>query len=325
MRRIAPLASLGFSCLGAIQAAIAAPIYHVQELFPLPGHVSVYANAINAAGQVVGLSRSANGFTDAVLWSGATVRMLNPDHGPIGQSGSSASDINDLGQIVGVGAACEADVPSDLAQGACGFIRVTDVGMGPVAHPFSTANGYGNSVWLADPTSQVPLPFGPTCGVSDRWLLHISNAGYVRGSIGLMSPNAVFPNGIGRSDLCVPEVSQLFESGVAVTPMGYLYDALLDPDRTGRAWVVAPTCTGDDPAHRLGSNVPVSDDVKATICDLVASSYVRDRQQNASGQIISNVNGRASLYTPVSEPGNLALLGSALTCLAFARRKRAGR
>ena len=44
MRRIVRLASLGFACLGAIQAAIAAPIYRVQEFSPRQG-TRVHASA----------------------------------------------------------------------------------------------------------------------------------------------------------------------------------------------------------------------------------------------------------------------------------------
>ena len=70
MRRIVRLASLGVvACLGAIQAAIAAPIYRVRELFPLPGHarprvsrffLSALAN-IAVAGFLAQLAMAANG------------------------------------------------------------------------------------------------------------------------------------------------------------------------------------------------------------------------------------------------------------------------
>jgi probable HAF family extracellular repeat protein len=319
MRRIVRLASLGIACLGAVQAAIAAPIYHVQELFPLPGHVEVHANALNAAGQVVGFSRSARGFTEAVLWSGATVQNLRTS--PFLDAGFAANDINDLGQIVGISVFCE-------VLGFCGPIVERNIGMGPVAFPFPIPfGGSGATAWVA-PGSSVGVPVVPHCSL-DNFALHISNAGYTVGNGGGQPGGGlVSPRGGPLNDPCDTGVTQLYENGPAVIPSGFLYDPIVDlgnPFGPQRAWVVAPTCTGDDPAHLLNSNVPVSDDVKATICDLVASGFVRNRQENASGQIIANVGDRAFLYTPVSEPGNLALLGSALTCLAFARRKRDAR
>jgi probable HAF family extracellular repeat protein len=323
MRRIVRLASLGFACLAAVQAAIAAAVFHVQELFPLPGHVEVHANAINAAGQVVGFSLSAGGFTEAVLWSGATVQNLRTS--PFLNNGFAAADINDLGQIVGMGINCD-PVPGNPI---CGPIREFNIGMGPVALPIDFSTGFSATAWVA-PGSPVGVPVVPTnCAMgADGFALHVSNAGYTVGSGGgLLNGGLASPN-LGA--LCGLNVTQLYENGVAVIPsLGFLYDPFVDffdpinnITRSGRAWVVAPSCSGNEDAHLYPSGIPVSDDVKATICNLVASGFVRDRQQNASGQIISNVNGRALLFTPVPEPGNLALLASALTCLAFARRKK---
>ena len=181
MRRIVRLASLGFACLGAVQAAIAAPIYHVQELFPLPGHVEVHANAINAAGQVVGFSRSAGGFTEAVLWSGATVQNLRTCTFP--NNGFAAADINDFGQIVGI------VLIATLFWSYCGPIREFNIGMGPVALPFQLViAGSGATAWVA-PGSPVGVPAVANCAV-DSYALHVSNAGYTVGSGGgLASPN----------------------------------------------------------------------------------------------------------------------------------------
>jgi hypothetical protein len=226
------------------------------------------------------------------------------------------SDINDLGQIVGVGASCEG-----LPDGPCGGISSEiNIGMGLVAFPFSTANGYGPVAWVA-PGSPAGLPIVRTCA-TDGIGLHISNAEYTIGRA-LVSPNL----GVFVGSLCGTGVTQLYENGIAVIPSGFLYDPFVD-SLNARAWVVAPTCSGNEDAYLyVGGPVgpSVSDDGKATICDLVASGFVRNRQENASGQIIVNVGDRAFLYTPVTEAGNLALLGSALTCLAVARRKRAGR
>jgi len=76
-----------------------------QELGSLPGHTVSQANGVNAIGQVVGWSRSADqSVSRAVLWQGNVITDLNS----LLPEGSrwvltSASGINDEGQIVGVG------------------------------------------------------------------------------------------------------------------------------------------------------------------------------------------------------------------------------
>ena len=75
----------------------------IQDLGSLPGDASSQANGINASGQVVGWSRSADR-SRAVLWQGNGATDLNS----LLLQGSgwvltSASAINDAGQIVGVG------------------------------------------------------------------------------------------------------------------------------------------------------------------------------------------------------------------------------
>jgi probable HAF family extracellular repeat protein len=76
-----------------------------QDLGSLPGDAASQANGINAVGQVVGWSRSAHqSASRAVLWQGNVIIDLNSllpaDSGWVL---TSASGINDEGQIVGVG------------------------------------------------------------------------------------------------------------------------------------------------------------------------------------------------------------------------------
>jgi probable HAF family extracellular repeat protein len=76
-----------------------------QDLGSLPGDASSQANGINAVGQVVGWSRSADqSVSRAVLWQGNVTTDLNSllpqDSGWVV---TSASGINDEGQIVGLG------------------------------------------------------------------------------------------------------------------------------------------------------------------------------------------------------------------------------
>jgi probable HAF family extracellular repeat protein len=76
-----------------------------QDLGSLPGHTASQANSVNAVGQVVGWSRStAQSMSRAVLWQGNVGTDLNsvlPQNS--GWVLTSASGINDEGQIVGVG------------------------------------------------------------------------------------------------------------------------------------------------------------------------------------------------------------------------------
>jgi hypothetical protein len=123
---------------------------------------------------------------------------------------------------------------------------------------------------------------------------------------------------------------ELYENGVAATPLGFLYDPIVNaPDLEifgERRWVIAPTCGDSAPAYLPNTSDPstgnpVSDDIKQEICDLVATGSSRSRTQNARGQLIVNVGDRAFLYSPVPEPSAIALLGVGLAVLGFARRR----
>jgi probable HAF family extracellular repeat protein len=97
---------VGESLAGPLQSR--AVLWHngrTQDLGSLPGDAFSQANGINAGGHVVGWSRSANeSVSRAVLWQGNGTTDLNsllPDNS--GWVLTSASGINDDGQIVGVG------------------------------------------------------------------------------------------------------------------------------------------------------------------------------------------------------------------------------
>lgn len=111
-------------------AAAAAGMYSVVDLGTLGGPDSTAA-AINAAGQVVGSSTTADGHEHPFLFSGG--RMI--DLGTLGGSDASATDINTAGQVVG---------QSLTAKGAThAFLwfrgRMTDLGAPSGAASWATA------------------------------------------------------------------------------------------------------------------------------------------------------------------------------------------
>jgi hypothetical protein len=127
--------------------------------------------------------------------------------------------------------------------------------------------------------------------------------------------------------LCGLTILELYESGLALTTQGYVFDPLVNGVHQ---WVTVPTCTG-------------ATGIAADICDL-ADGKLHDKQQNDSGQFILNVNNRAFLYTPcspfpgggstggcfpgpgafpASEPATLALFAIALLLLGWPHTSRA--
>jgi probable HAF family extracellular repeat protein len=83
--------------------------YAVTDLGTLGGFYSSYAYDLNDAGQVVGHASTTNGIQHAFLWDNGTMIDL----GTLGGSHSSATGINDLGQVVGT-----ANVPGDAGMHA---------------------------------------------------------------------------------------------------------------------------------------------------------------------------------------------------------------
>ena len=76
----------------------------MHDLGTLDGGANSWANAINTLGQVVGRSELASGGTRAFLWENGTMHDLN--NLVVDGSGCTlrrATDINDLGHIVGYG------------------------------------------------------------------------------------------------------------------------------------------------------------------------------------------------------------------------------
>ena len=68
--------------------------YSVEELALLPNTINPVVTGINAAGQVVGTSRSTSSYdSEATLWSGISVTGLN--------EASGASGTSDNGQVAG--------------------------------------------------------------------------------------------------------------------------------------------------------------------------------------------------------------------------------
>lgn len=302
-------------------AVLAGPLYTVEELLPLPGYTIAHANAINESGQVVGYSYAPGPDPEAEAFGALVSATFWDQQGAwnIGAGGGTvafnAIDINDVGQIVGI-VRVNDNFPQPDDSGAIGG---QDLGSG----------GSGNWATLA-PGSFAPMPITSQGCFVDNMLYAISSTGYMLGGFGSGSgPTSIHSPNLDTF-LCGLDVLQLYESGLALTGYGYVFDPLVDGSRQ---WVVVPTCAGEITGHMISpgsfgvpsviSPLEVSSQIAAGICDLAADAFTRDRHRNTSGQFIVNVGDRAFLFTAIPEPSTLALLGIGLAGLALGRRKRA--
>lgn len=298
-------AALVLACVAI--PAFAGPIYLAEELLPLPGDYFVQARAINAEGQVVGYSRSSEGRNSAVLWDAGAVIDLSPD-ATVGH-GDVANDISDFGQIVGTAYTCEPSCPQ-FPDAASLLLHAGIESFGPEA-------------WLT-PESTRALPLLARCLTDDPEIL-ISDSGRaesVGGVAGAMVGDVA----------CGSRPTGLLENGVSIIPEGYLWEepgnvpVLPDLGPAGiPIWVVVPSCDGTSSPYSFYGHGTVVDSVRTDVCNLVVSSYSRNRLQNASGQFFLNADGRAFLFSPISEPGSLALLMLALCALVDCKARRKSR
>jgi probable HAF family extracellular repeat protein len=294
-------AALAFA-LGSLPA-LAGPIYLAEQLLPLSGDIFVQARAINAVGQVVGYSRSPEGRNSAVLWDDGDVIDLSP--GATMGLGYVANDINDVGQIVGAGYVCEPSCPE--------FVPI------PLSAG-SRVEGSGPEAWLT-PDSTANVPILADCLLDDAEIM-ISNSGRTASVGGVSGVTA-------GDDACISWPMGLLEDGVAIIPEGYLWEEPADaPIRPGGipngfpTWVVVPSCVDASISpYSFYGHVPLDGRVRTDVCGLVASSYSRNRLENASGQFFINADGRAFLFTPMPEPGSLALVAIALCALVSTSRR----
>jgi hypothetical protein len=139
-----------------------------------------------------------------------------------------ANDINDLGQIVGSFTSCDTN--------PCGNVVHGWIPPGNAVDPWAA---------LADPTSPVGLPsLSYSCGppTVGEFARLVSNNGYVAGSNSLSSPLGSEFGIVQGPMTCGTHVLELFENGVAVTPLGFLYDPVvgfLEGDEyDARIWVI---------------------------------------------------------------------------------------
>lgn len=187
-----------------VPAAQAAVEWTIRDLGTLGGDNSA-ATGINELGQVVGWAQT----TPTIIWTGELVGFAHAfitapdggtmtDLGQLGETGSSATGVNDAGRVVGT-SALFGDTPAGFVTGpkgaglmplggseaTAGFKRPADINnLGQVAgaddasvHPFVTgpeATGF-IAIGAGEPG---PLPYGDPVGINDRGQVAMS-AGYL--------------------------------------------------------------------------------------------------------------------------------------------------
>jgi len=195
----------------AVSAALALAVpaaqaveWTIRDLGTLGGDNSA-ATGINELGQVVGWAQT----TPTIIWTGELVGFAQafitaPNGGAmtglgqLGETGSSASGVNDAGWVVGT-SALFGDLPAGFITGAngaglmplggaestAGFKVPTDInnlgqavgGDGASAYAFAT--GPGGTGFIAIGAGEPgPLPYGDPVGINDRGQVAMS-AGYL--------------------------------------------------------------------------------------------------------------------------------------------------
>jgi probable HAF family extracellular repeat protein len=126
-------------------AAVAAPVYTVEDLGLPPGTNEAQGNAVNADGTVVGQAKPIGGFFQAVLWPSGTGAPTSLA-GVIGESTSVANGLNDAGNLTTVAGFA---VPGESAGGTAHFwngATLFDIGALGTGTPATTLRSVGNAV-----------------------------------------------------------------------------------------------------------------------------------------------------------------------------------
>jgi probable HAF family extracellular repeat protein len=144
--------ALGLSIFTATTAAPSLS-YTVTDLDTLGGNES-RAYGINYAGQVVGAARTSGGHFHAFLWDKGTLKDLGTLNG---YTNSFASDINNIGQVVGVGQSFSStgsihaflwdkDTIKDLGTLGGSFSEAIDINNRGQVVGVSSITGYSNTL-----------------------------------------------------------------------------------------------------------------------------------------------------------------------------------
>jgi probable HAF family extracellular repeat protein len=277
--------------------------------------------AINAAGQVVGLSQISGGGLRAFRYTDGA-GMVNLGVLP-GLTDSTAGGINDLGQVVGLSGLgvswvrvfrysdATGLVDLGLPTGQTGAVRATINNAGQISLTASSAGGAVFGAFrYSDATGYVSLG---TLGGVNSTANAINVVGNVVGSSSTMSGAGhafEYTNGTGMVDLGVLP-GGTSSSATAINALDVIVGIGNSPAGSQRAFV-----------YRAGLGMLDLNDLigTGTGWTLNGASGINDL-----GQIVGNgtLNGaqRAFLLTPVPEPSSIMLLGAILCGLQFQRRR----
>lgn len=278
------------------------PSYTTIDLGTLGAtYTSSSASAVNASGQVVVQSATADGYNHAFLWQNATMTDL----GTLGGLRSGAGDINDAGQIVG------GSFPAGATNGHAFLWQngiMTDLGTlggdssgavainnhGQIVGYSKTAGGnFGSFVWengvMYDLDALLPVNSGWVTQALDG--IDVNDNGQIAGT-GLL-------NGVQRAFLITDNDGTFANGGSTITSLGTLGGGTSQGNGINSSGqVVGDSGTKDGRSHAFRFSAGVMTDLKTLIGNPTIGVNVSYASAiNDAGQIIGT-----SIYDPWAFP-----------------------